>query len=170
MIRRGLCCLVTIGFAAALQAQERPRAHEARPRPGSSDAWRAVTRALKLLPRQPEAVVLIDVRRSPPALQARLHGVAGFVTPGDRTVYLNGAGLTLRGAVRKGNVWDCALAAIIWHEMAHVDGADEREARREEEELWRRFIVEGRVDASRGLNYLQLLRARLPPPTPQPRR
>ena len=29
---------------------------------------------------------------------------------------------------------------IIWHEMAHTDGLDERQAQEREEELWKEFI------------------------------
>ena len=53
-----------------------------------------------------------------------------------------------------------ALAAIIWHEMAHLDGGDESEAQRQEELLWQRFVREGRIDRARGLNYLAILRKR----------
>ena len=52
------------------------------------------------------------------------------------------------------------LAIIVWHEMAHLAGASEPQARREEEALWQRFVVDGRVDSRRGLAYLTLLRNR----------
>jgi hypothetical protein len=57
-------------------------------------------------------------------------------------------------------IWDYALAITVWHEMAHVAGADEAEAQRQEEQLWREFVVSGKVDAGRGLAYLRLLRNR----------
>jgi predicted Zn-dependent protease len=63
-------------------------------------------------------------------------------------------------ALWRAGVWDYALAAVIWHEMAHVDGADEAEAQRQEERLWQQFIVERRVEAGIGLKYLALLRKR----------
>ncbi len=49
------------------------------------------------------------------------------------------------------------LAAIIWHEMAHLDGADEREAPRKEKGLWKGFVVERRVDQVTALQYLKLM-------------
>jgi hypothetical protein len=44
--------------------------------------------------------------------------------------------------------------------MAHIDGADERGAQQQEENLWRRFIIERRVDTSRALAYLARLTRR----------
>jgi hypothetical protein len=44
--------------------------------------------------------------------------------------------------------------------MAHVDGAQEPEAQRLEEQLSLEFILWGKVDARRGLAYLNLLRKR----------
>jgi len=41
--------------------------------------------------------------------------------------------------------------------MAHIDGADEAAPQREEQALWRQFIVQQRVDSLAGLNYLRLL-------------
>ena len=55
---------------------------------------------------------------------------------------------------------DYVLATLIWHEMAHIAGADEREAQRQEEELWREYLLARRVDTGRGLNYLVLLTKR----------
>jgi hypothetical protein len=44
--------------------------------------------------------------------------------------------------------------------MAHIAGADEREAQRQEEDLWREYLLARRVDTGRGLNYLTLLTKR----------
>jgi hypothetical protein len=49
------------------------------------------------------------------------------------------------------------LATVLWHEMTHLRGGNEQEARRAEEDLCRRFIREGRVDVLTGLRYLQAL-------------
>lgn len=57
------------------------------------------------------------------------------------------------------------LAAIIWHEMAHLDGATETAAQRREVELWTRMIRDQLVDPATGLRYLALLKDR-PHPTP----
>jgi hypothetical protein len=62
-------------------------------------------------------------------------------------------------------IWDYALASVIWHEMAHIAGADEPEAQRREEELWTQFISSRKVEASAGARYLQLLTKRHPKET-----
>jgi hypothetical protein len=77
-------------------------------------------------------------------------------------VYLRQQGDVLQHAVKNGGVFDYALAIVIWHEMAHLEGAGEQEAQRREEELWQQFVVARRVDPVKGLNYLTLLRNRRP--------
>ena len=44
--------------------------------------------------------------------------------------------------------------------MAHVGSADETEARRQEEELWKRFIRDNLVDRHLALRYLDTLKKR----------
>ena len=44
--------------------------------------------------------------------------------------------------------------------MAHLAGADEREAQRQQEDLWMAYVASGRVDTNRGLTYLALLKKR----------
>lgn len=119
-----------------------------------------VTRVLKLLPRKPASLIVLDAPSQPPALQTRIESSEGFVVPGGTTVYLKKQGSTFQHALQGAGIWDYALAIIVWHEMALVDGADECQAQRKEEELWNQFIVQRRVDSSRGLNYLRRLRQR----------
>jgi hypothetical protein len=52
------------------------------------------------------------------------------------------------------------LAAIIWHELAHIDGADEKQAQRQEESLWKRFLLDERVDRVTALRYLAAMNNR----------
>ena len=52
------------------------------------------------------------------------------------------------------------LAAIIWHEMAHTEGLDERHAQEREEDLWKQFVQRRLVDSGVGLAYLDELRRR----------
>ena len=52
------------------------------------------------------------------------------------------------------------LAVIIWHEMAHAEGLDERQAQLREEDLWKEFMQRGLVDRTFGLTYLTELRRR----------
>ena len=79
---------------------------------------------------------------------------------GDPAVYLTKQGSTFQHALQGPGIWDYALAIIVWHEMAHLEGANERQARQREEELWSQFVVAGRVDTRRGMAYLDLLRKR----------
>lgn len=67
---------------------------------------------------------------------------------------------TLQAALKRADIFDYALAAIIWHEMAHIDGADEPAAQRAVEQLWKEFILSQRVDRVRGMKYLALLNDR----------
>jgi hypothetical protein len=52
------------------------------------------------------------------------------------------------------------LAVVIWHEMAHTEGLDERHAQEREEDLWKRFVQQNRVDSGVGLTYLNELTRR----------
>jgi hypothetical protein len=117
-----------------------------------------IARALKLLPRQPEKVTLVDAHASQGLLSER--HVEAFVTHGERVVYLVRQGVTLQQALKGAGVFDYALATIIWHEMAHIDGADETKAQLEEEQLWKEYVLARRVDSTRGMSYLALLRKR----------
>jgi hypothetical protein len=125
--------------------------------PGSTPEDEAVERAVRLLPRRPDKVVVVDVDGTP-VLREKLGHTEAFVTDGLRIVYVRKQGRTLQLAVRKGGLSDYALAAIIWHEMAHLDGAREAEARRREEDLWMQFIVQRRVESAAGLAYLSAIR------------
>jgi hypothetical protein len=113
----------------------------------------AIRRAIALLPNRPEKAVVVDVDNTA-VLHEKLGRSEAFVTDGLRVVYVRKQGRTLQLSIKKGGIFDFALAGIIWHEMAHLDGADEPAARRKEEELWMQFIVQHRVDSVAGLQYL----------------
>jgi hypothetical protein len=119
-----------------------------------------VRRALALLPRRPRQVVVIDTEKTARALQQRLERTEAFVMVGEPIVCLRMQGSVLKNAQRSGGMFDYALATIIWHEMAHIDGADERRAQEQEEDLWRQFILGRRVNTSRALAYLARLTQR----------
>lgn len=129
-------------------------------RGGCLECDQVVSRVMNLLSKRPERVEVIDVGRESPALQQRIEHAEGFVSAGDRTVYLKKQGTTFQQALKGPGVWDYVLAIIVWHEMAHLAGADEREAQRQEELLWQQFVLERHVDSSKGLKYLALLRDR----------
>ena len=84
--------------------------------------------------------------------------VEAFVSHRDGIVYLVRQGVTLQHALHGPKIFDCALATVIWHEMAHLDGANEAKAQLEAEELWLQFVVARRVDGAQGMTYLALLK------------
>jgi hypothetical protein len=119
----------------------------------------AVNRASRLLPQPPKKIVIVE-RPTAPDQHAGKPRAEAFINLGEPTVYLVRQGATLQGALKGPGVFDYALAAIIWHEMAHIDGADEAAAQRAEEQLWKEFILARRVDNRLGMRYLALLRTR----------
>ncbi len=117
----------------------------------------AINRALSLLSRAPEYVAVIDPATVKPEVRETLLKVDAFISRGQPVVYLSPHSEVLKGAREGSRIHTYMLAAIIWHEMAHLGGADEREAQRKEEGLWKRFVVEKRVDAVTALRYLKLM-------------
>ena len=75
-------------------------------------------------------------------------------------VYVVRQSRLLAGAIADSPAHTLALAAVIWHEMAHLAGADEQQARKQEEALWTRFIRDQRVDPVVALRYLDALTRR----------
>ncbi|HEY2945756.1 MAG TPA: hypothetical protein VGN09_25215 [Vicinamibacteria bacterium] len=126
----------------------------------ASEDVTAIRRALQLLSRRPEKVVVIDPDDATPEGQKILAKSDAFITAGGRIVYINRHSEVLKGARQGSSLYICMLASIIWHEMAHIDGADEQGAQRQEEGLWKRFLVEGRVDRVTALRYLKLMNDR----------
>ena len=117
----------------------------------------AIGRALQLLSRRPEKVAVIDPDEATPEGQKILAKADAFIVKGRRIVYVNRQSEVLKGARQGSAIFVCMLAGIIWHEMAHVDGADEDGAQRREEGLWKRFLIDGRVDRITALRYLKLM-------------
>jgi hypothetical protein len=107
--------------------------------------------------------VVLDASHQPQALRRRIEEADAFVTFGETTVYLKKQGSTFQQALGGEGIADFALAIIIWHEMAHITGANEAQAQLQEEQLWREFVLGRRVDSSRGLKYLKLLQNRRNP-------
>jgi hypothetical protein len=88
----------------------------------------------------------------------RLGGLDGFVLAGQAVVVVVRQGATLRQAELGDAIDRLILASLIWHEMAHLDGSDERAAFALEEALWHRFVVRGVVSSEVGLAYIARLR------------
>ena len=129
-----------------------------------------IQRVLALLPKPPSQVAIVDVSRAADEVREALRNVDAFVVKGGRVVYLTSHNEILKGTISGWPLYEHMPAAIIWHEMAHIDGADEREAQRREEALWTDYVLTGNVDQGEGMRYLALLigRRRLTADTPAP--
>jgi hypothetical protein len=121
---------------------------------------RTLRAALEMLPRRPERIAVVDDEAVPPALEKQLSGLDAFVPIGSRVIYLRRQSLTLLEAEYSGGPFVLMLAAVIWHEMAHTEGLDERHAQDREEDLWKQFVQRSLVDSGVGLTYLSQLRRR----------
>ncbi len=127
----------------------------------------AVARALAHLPRRPIHVEVIDADEATPATRETLLRLDAFTLRPDpvtmhrsMVVYLVKQSTVLQEASKRSPFYDHVLASIIWHEMAHLDGADEGGARRAEEALWTRFVRDGVFDTVTALRYLNALTKR----------
>src|SRR5262249_47426815 len=91
---------------------------------GESDpsVW---TRVLEVLPEQPERIEILDLASLPDAARRKLSGRDAFVLTGHRTVVVIRQGATLRQAECGDGLDRLVLASLVWHELAHVNGANE---------------------------------------------
>jgi hypothetical protein len=124
--------------------------------PAAADEREALVRALRLLPALPARVAVLDAEQARPDVKPTLLRLDAFVIRGRAEVYVvRQSGL--KCAMRRAPLCTHALAAVIWHELAHIEGADEREARRREEAQWTAFIRDQQVDAGAALRFLNAL-------------
>jgi hypothetical protein len=128
--------------------------------PGAKAARGAIVNALRLLPKLPARLAVIDLLEATPEGQAKLGRLDAFVVKGSAVVYVVLQSELLRGAQARSAFHTHALAGVLWHEMAHAGGADEREACRQEEALWASFVRDHRVETISGLRYLAMLAGR----------
>ncbi len=96
-----------------------------------------------------------------PGVRESLRWFEAFTLPRKQGVYVNLESPTLRRAVATTDARICrfdvhVLAAIVWHEMAHIAGASEAGAQAREEKLWRDFIRDGSVDVESGRRQMQI--------------
>jgi hypothetical protein len=111
-------------------------------------------RVLAVLPARPARLEVLDTDTLSADTRRRLRGLDGFVLQGLKAIVIVRQGNTLQRASR-GHAFDrLVLASLIWHEMAHLDGLDERAALGREEALWRRFVADGLVEADIGLAFV----------------
>src|SRR3954452_8642616 len=153
-----LSFVIVVGMAPAVA-----RAEADNPSPYD----RAVSRAIAQLPRRPIQVAVIDATEAEPEVRETLLKLDAFTLRVDadtmdrsRVVYLVKQSAVLQEAAKGSRFYEQVLASIIWHEMAHLEGADERGARRAEEQLWTRFVRDGISDQVTALRYLNALTKR----------
>ena len=121
---------------------------------------RMLRAALEVLPRRPERIVLVEGDAAPAGHETQMRDLDAFVLTGSRVLYLRRQSPTLLAAEYEGGPYLLMLAAVIWHEMAHTEGLDERRAEEREEDLWMQFVQRSLVDSAVGLTYLNELRRR----------
>ena len=90
---------------------------------------RTLQGALEALPRQPERIIVVESESLPLGHEKQLRDLDAFVRIGRSVIYLRRQSPTLLAAEFSGGPYLLMLAAIIWHEMAHTEGLDERHAR-----------------------------------------
>jgi hypothetical protein len=123
----------------------------------AAESEAAIRRAIGLLPRRPQEVSVVGVEQVDAADRERFLRAEAFFSKGHPTVYLTRHSPVLKAAQGGSSFHVHALAAIIWHEMAHMEGADESEAQRREESMWTRFVRDGRVERVTALRYLKAM-------------
>ena len=121
---------------------------------------KALAAAVALLPIAPLRIAVIDVTQNRPAIREHLLTLDAFTVPGNSVIYVVQQSELLKAACAGSALQRAMLATVLFHEMAHLSGADERTARQAEEKLWTRFVRDGLIDQVTGLRYLTALKHR----------
>jgi len=150
-------------FAANIAAGEAPGGPTdfvIDPIPERAEIRAALIAAVALMPAAPRRIAVMDVTQARPAVREHLLTLDAFTVEDHAVIYVVRQSELLKRARTGAAVYRAMLATVLWHEMAHLAGSDEREARRVEEELWVGMVRDGVVDQPTGLRYLQALKAR----------
>lgn len=123
-------------------------------------------RTLRLVSGPVAPVVVIDPELAPDA-QA-LRGLDAFVVREPdgslrRRIYVNARSPIMRAAMNGSRLSVAVLAAVLHHEMQHLDGRSEVQARAAERDLSTRLMAHGVVARQEGTQFLELF-DRQPPP------
>lgn len=128
--------------------------------PTAESERQALVAAMRVMPRLPARVAVIDANEAAPEVRAMLLQLDTFITRGSPVVYVLRHSPLLQGAKTGSTFHILALSAALWHEIAHVEGADERGAREREQCLWTSFVRDQRVEQVTALRYLTALSKR----------
>jgi hypothetical protein len=120
----------------------------------------AIAAAVALLPQAPVRIAVIDVTQNRPPVRDYLLTLDAFTVKGNGAIYVVQQSELLKEARSGSALHRTMLATVLWHEMAHLSGADERAARKAEETLWMQFVRDGLTDQVTGLRYLLALTKR----------
>jgi hypothetical protein len=80
-----------------------------------------------LLPEVPLRIAVIDVTGNRPPVRDHLLTLDAFTVKGNGVIYVVQQSALLQGARGGSPIHRVMLATVLWHEMAHLKGADERE-------------------------------------------
>ena len=152
-----LCLLAT---PAVAQGTDGATQLFADPCPDNAQDRVALLAAVALLPKAPARIAVMDVTQARSGVREHLLTLDAFTVKGNGVIYVVQQSDLLRRARTGSPVARAMLAVVLWHEMAHLTGADERDARIAEEGLWTRFLRDGLTDQVTGLRYLQALKNR----------
>ena len=120
----------------------------------------ALAAAIALLPEGPVRIAVINVNENRAAVRDHLLTLDAFTVKGNSVIYVVQQSELFKRARAGSALHRAMLATVLWHEMAHLSGADERAARHAEEKLWMRYVRDGLTDQVTGLRYLEALRQR----------
>lgn len=152
-----LCLLAT---RAGAQGHDRGTELIVDPGPDSAQDRATLMAAIALLPKAPARIAVMDVTQARASVREHLLTLDAFTVKGNGVIYVVQQSDLLRTARTGLPVARAMLAVVLWHEMAHLSGADERDARIAEEALWTRFLRDGLMDQVTGLRYLMALKKR----------
>jgi hypothetical protein len=164
--RRSLCLIAAafiVWASVSLPACAHARVEQAYQVADAETELQAVNSARALLPGLSVQVVVVDPDLSgDPAAIRRLDAFTVVEPEGQRRrkVYLNRESDILLQASRGVDFYIKVLAAVILHEVQHVEGASESEARRVEAEFFQGLIARGLVAREEGRRYLAVLHRR----------
>lgn len=128
---------------------------------------RAVQEALRHVPGPVAAVMVIDPELAPDAHPLR--GLDAFVIREPdgslrRRIYVNARSPMMRAALNGSRLSLAVLAAVLHHEMQHLQGRSESQARAAERDLFARLMDQGVVARQEGLTFLEQFDRQPPPP------
>jgi len=114
-----------------------------------------VSQALALLGHAEQPVVIFDPAQYDAAHRAKLEQFEAFVFKERGEIYLNGHGKVSAEAIAGHPHGVYVLAAILAHEMAHLQGLDERGALEAERRCVFQFMKEGRIPVDVALEHFR---------------